>query len=1053
MAAVIGALRADLSASVAQFESDMGKASKAVEAFGNRAQKASRSLQDAGARMTLAITAPVAALGTLFGRAAIDAEEMQSAFNVSFGSMAQSTREWAETTGDALGRSTFELQNAALAFNGLFKAGGPATEQMTELSKQFTVLAQDLSSFHNVTPEDALERLRSGLSGEAEPLRRFNVYLTEASVQQRALALGLAKTTKEISEQDKILARASLIMEGTTEAHGDVLRTQDSAQNKIREANANWQELSVTLGTRLIPVIGQVANVLGDLVEKFGKISPAMQDFILIGAGVAATLGPLVWAAGAFAGAIANLAPVWGFFVKIFTDAMLASGIARVGVALRALSVFLGPIVAAVALVVASLWEFRGVLTEVFGYLVGHLQQSVLPAVQNLWSALQEAFGAFGEIMDGPLGEFVDFVMWAVAEVSALLLQGLGHTVIAVVGTFVDLLATAVRAVGDLVSVVAALLRGDWAGAWESAGDLVSNVLDGILGAFENVLPGITGAVMAVVDAIREGWQNQIGAILDWIEARFPGLVDVVAAAAQGAVAWARNLYTGIKTWIGDNLGPLIKWAQERIRELNTLFGWITRRQAQVRGGGQSDAPAPAPAPARPAPAPPPAPSGGGGGGAGGGGGRSGSSRAADQLKKETEKFKEALEDVQGSIDQAFSRRNLPRSIQQANDLRRRLAELAQEAKEGGVDVGAFAGQMALLQARIQELEIEGVALEAKEFARDVRDLSDEVEGFAGDLPALDLQLRTIDRDYQDLRTEIEEQIRENAALAEANDDAAAAMARLQDQLAKLDAAHRKARASAEALHAAEQRLADMQAAVDRAGTQQQITDLSRRTGQDQTFSAGMQEVRAIEEELAQMRLDSAVELAALNRDLVQAQIEGDTAQVARLQQQLSLQEQLHLLITTTTATQIQAAERMQRAFEGFVDGLSDELTDMVMDWEFDLDGLRSVFKDLARDLFIKPVADSFSAGIGNFFKSFAGGFASGGSFGPHQWAITSEDGPELVYSGAKRMNVVSNGDAFGGRGGRGDVYFNVTTPDADSFRRSSRQIARQAKMVLGADS
>ena len=63
-----------------------------------------------------------------------------------------------------------------------------------------------------------------------------------------------------------------------------------------------------------------------------------------------------------------------------------------------------------------------------------------------------------------------------------------------------------------------------------------------------------------------------------------------------------------------------------------------------------------------------------------------------------------------------------------------------------------------------------------------------------------------------------------------------------------------------------------------------------------------------------------------------------------------------------------------------------------------------------------------------------------------------AEDGPELVYSGAKRMNVVSNEEAFGRRGG-GNTYINVTTPNADSFRASQRQIARRAKQTLGADS
>ena len=75
MAAVIGSLRADLSASVAQFEDDMGKASKAVEAFGKRAANVSKSLTDVGARMTLAITAPFLALAVTSAKAAAESRD------------------------------------------------------------------------------------------------------------------------------------------------------------------------------------------------------------------------------------------------------------------------------------------------------------------------------------------------------------------------------------------------------------------------------------------------------------------------------------------------------------------------------------------------------------------------------------------------------------------------------------------------------------------------------------------------------------------------------------------------------------------------------------------------------------------------------------------------------------------------------------------------------------------------------------------------------------------------------------------------------------------
>ncbi|NYN68498.1 hypothetical protein, partial [Salmonella enterica] len=67
----------------------------------------------------------------------------------------------------------------------------------------------------------------------------------------------------------------------------------------------------------------------------------------------------------------------------------------------------------------------------------------------------------------------------------------------------VDLLGTAIQAVSDLVSIVADLLSGDFAGAWEGAQDLVVGVVTGILDAFENIVPGITAAATAAFEAVQ----------------------------------------------------------------------------------------------------------------------------------------------------------------------------------------------------------------------------------------------------------------------------------------------------------------------------------------------------------------------------------------------------------------------------------------------------------------------------------------------------------------------------------------------------------------------
>jgi hypothetical protein len=305
---VIGALRISLGLDSAAFEGGLTGAQRTMKRFERDMTKLSANLQGIGGMLTLGLTAPLAAVGGAMAKLAIDAEEMNSAFAVSFGNMAKETEAWAVTTGDALGRSTQEMQKGALAFNGLFKAGGPATAQAAAMSKQFAILAQDLSSFYNVSPDVALQSLISGLSGEAEPLRKFNVFLTESAVRLKAVELGLGTMKGELSESAKIQARAALILKATTEAQGDVERTAGSTANQIRRLQSEWQELAVTLGNVLTPLIRPIVTGLADMVKGFGTLSPEMQKFALIGAGVAAAIGPILIGAGALVSALGTLA-------------------------------------------------------------------------------------------------------------------------------------------------------------------------------------------------------------------------------------------------------------------------------------------------------------------------------------------------------------------------------------------------------------------------------------------------------------------------------------------------------------------------------------------------------------------------------------------------------------------------------------------------------------------------------------------------------------------------------------------------------------------------
>lgn len=285
----------------------IARAKRQAQALQDRFDQVGRRMARIGGAMTLAITAPLIAFANHAKNAARDAEELQSAFNFSFGSMAAAMNDWAETMGNALGRSTQSLQQQALTFNQLFKAAAPTGEIAAELSQRFTLLANDLSSFFNVAEGDALDKLRAGLVGEAEPLRAFGVFLSEAALEAKALELGLGDATDALTDQQKILLRAAIIFDQTADAQGDLARTAGSTANEERRLQAVFEELSVSIGQKLLPAFTPLVTVLADTIDRFSTLSPEMQTGIIVTAGLAAVMGPATVALGLFTTGLANL--------------------------------------------------------------------------------------------------------------------------------------------------------------------------------------------------------------------------------------------------------------------------------------------------------------------------------------------------------------------------------------------------------------------------------------------------------------------------------------------------------------------------------------------------------------------------------------------------------------------------------------------------------------------------------------------------------------------------------------------------------------------------
>ncbi len=148
----------------------------------------------------------------------------------------------------------------AAANLGLVAQGaGMSAKEAADMSVKLTRLADDASSFYNVDLNVALEKIRSGLVGEAEPLRAFGVLLSEDAVKAKAAAMGIQSVHGELSEQAKVAARVQLITEGLNKATGDHERTLGSYANQIRMVKGELENWTAAFGA---PIAGGLAMVM-----------------------------------------------------------------------------------------------------------------------------------------------------------------------------------------------------------------------------------------------------------------------------------------------------------------------------------------------------------------------------------------------------------------------------------------------------------------------------------------------------------------------------------------------------------------------------------------------------------------------------------------------------------------------------------------------------------------------------------------------------------------------------------------------------------------------
>ena len=294
---------------VYKIEGDNSQALKALDEFEKEAKKTGGQFEDTvedtmdGAESTVSTTAAkiAKAIGSAFvvkqaiefGKAAVgvasDLNEVQNVVDTTFGTEgALRINEWARNAAEAFGESELQAKQFTSTLGAMFKSMGVGQAATEGMSMSLAGLAGDMASFYNLDPTEAFEKLRSGISGETEPLKQLGINMSVVNLEALAMSMGIKKSYNEMTQAEQATLRYQYIMNATADAQGDFANTSDSLANQQRILQLEIQTLAAEIGQDLMPIAQEILTIARDGIQWISENKDALEG-LAAAAGVAAT--------------------------------------------------------------------------------------------------------------------------------------------------------------------------------------------------------------------------------------------------------------------------------------------------------------------------------------------------------------------------------------------------------------------------------------------------------------------------------------------------------------------------------------------------------------------------------------------------------------------------------------------------------------------------------------------------------------------------------------------------------------------------------------------
>ena len=466
----------------------MEKIEKTADKTSKKADELANKFKSIGTKMTVGLTVPITAFGTYAVKMASDLNEVQNVVDTTFENSSETINKFAKSAAEQFGISELSAKQFTGTMGAMLKSMGLGNKDITDMSIALSGLAGDMASFYNLDPEEAFEKLRSGISGETEPLKQLGINMSVVNLEAFAMSKGITKSYDSMTQAEQATLRYQYIMETTADAQGDYSKTADSTANKTRTTMLQFQTLSAELGQQLLPIVNDVLGALQSVIKWFNNLDASGKRVVLILGGIALAIGPVTTAIGTLikvGSGIKSLVSIiksWTIVTKLQT---VAQQVLNAVTKHNTIAIVITAIVALIAIIVA-LWN----KCEWF-------REGVMTVINAIWGAIQS------------VGSFIMGVFQNVFNFVSGIFTNLWNVIQTVVNTIVSIFSTAWNTIKNVATTV-------WngiLGLFSAGGKIFTGVVEGIAGVFKTIVNALIRGINKIISIPF----NTINGILNFI--------------------------------------------------------------------------------------------------------------------------------------------------------------------------------------------------------------------------------------------------------------------------------------------------------------------------------------------------------------------------------------------------------------------------------------------------------------------------------------------------------------------------------------------------------